>query len=248
MRDLSRASGLDLRLDSQKHALAFGKTVVSAPAREVSSLKYRLYGGAREIKDSDILRKNKLRFDLILLAFGRRGLQMPRTPGSTGQGGFPKLYEAVYGEAWFLLQKENKEDCRVIEDVILVKVKPGRKIIIPPGYGHILINPGKDDLVAAGFSSKALTRESQAGETAGYARSKGGAYFIFKDNLGEFFQPNPFYRDVPYMRIAVVSARIERFGVSSNEPVYNLLSKGIEKLDFLNNPAKYDYSDVFEFV
>ena len=164
------------------------------------------------------------------------------------QGGLPKLYEALYGEAWFLLQKENKEDCRVIEDVILVKVKPGQKIIIPPGYGHILVNPAEDDLVVAGFSSKALTCESQASETAGYARAKGGAYLIFKDNFGELFQPNPFYREVPYMRIAVAPARIERFGVSSNEPVYNLLSKGIEKLDFLNNPAKYDYSDVFEFV
>ncbi len=243
MRDLSRASGLDLRLDSQKHALAFGKTVVRAPVREVSSLKYRLYGGAREIKDSDILRKNKLRFDLILLRSGSLGLQMPRSPGSCPQGGFPELYEALYGEAWFLLQKENKEDCRVIEDVILVKVKPGRKIIIPPGYGYILINPGKDDLVAAGFSSSRVTCESEK-----YLKAKGGAYFIFKDNLGEIFEPNPFYRDVPYIRIAVVSARIERFGVSSNEPVYNLLSKGIEKLDFLNNPAKYDYSDVFEFV
>ncbi len=245
MRDLSRASGLDLRLDSQKHALAFGKTVVSAPAREVSSLKYRLYGDAREIKDTDILRKNKLRFDLILLAFGRRGIQMPRTPGSAGQGGFPKLYEAVYGEAWFLLHKETKEDPRVIEDVILVKVKPGRKIIIPPGYGHILINPAEDDMVACAFSSVELIPEPKSGEGPGGA----AAYFIFKDNLGDpFFQPNPFYRDVPYMRIAVVSARIERFGVSSNEPVYNLLSKGIEKLDFLNNPVKYDYSDVFEFL
>lgn len=245
MRDLSRASGLDLRLDSQKHALAFGKTVVSAPAREVSSLKYRLYGDAREIKDTDILRKNKLRFDLILLRSGRRGIQMPRTPWSAGQGGFPKLYEAVYGEAWFLLHKETKEDPRVIEDVILVKVKPGRKIIIPPGYGHILINPAEDDLVACVFSSVELIPEPKSGEGPGGA----GAYFIFKDNLGDpFFQPNPFYRDVPYMRIAVVSARIERFGVRSNEPVYNLLSKGIEKLDFLNNPAKYDYSDVFEFL
>lgn len=248
MLDLSRASGLDLRLDSQKHALAFGKTVVRAPAREVSSLKYRLYGGAREIKDTDILRKNKLRFDLILLRSGRPGFQMPRTPGSCPQGGFPKLYEAVYGEAWFLLQKESKEDCRVIEDVILVKVRPAQKIIIPPGYGHILINPGKDDLVAAGFSSKALTRESQAGETAGYARAKGGAYFIFKDNLGEFFQPNPYYQGVPYMRMAGPGARMKSLGLDSASPVYNLLSKGIEKLDFLNNPAKYDYSDVFKFL
>ena len=81
MRDLSRASGLDLRLDSQKHALAFGKTVVLGHTKEAGSLKYRLYGDAREIKDTDILRKNKLRFDLTLLRSGRRGLQMPRTPG-----------------------------------------------------------------------------------------------------------------------------------------------------------------------
>lgn len=244
MLDLSRVSGLDLRLDSQKHALAFGKTVVSDPAREVSSLKYRLYGGAREIKDTDILRKNKLRFDLILLAFGRRGIQMPRTPGSCPQGGFPKLYESVYGEAWFLLQKENKEDPRVIEDVILVKVRPAQKIIIPPGYGHILVNPGKDDLVACAFSSARLIQEPQTVEGPGGA----GAYFIFKDNLGEFFQPNPYYQGVPYMRMAGPGARMKSLGLDSTSPVYNLLSKGIEKLDFLNNPAKYDYSDVFKFL
>ncbi len=168
---------------------------------------------------------------------------MPRTLGVYPQGGRTKLYEVIFGQAWFLLQKENKDDCRIIDDVILAKAKKGEKILLPPGYGHVLINPGKDDLVAACFSSRALICESQK-----YLKAKGGAYFIFKDNLGEFFQPNPFYREVPYMRIAAAAARIERFGLSSTEPVYNLVSKGIEKLDFLDNPAKYDYSDVLEFL
>ena len=168
---------------------------------------------------------------------------MPRTLGAYPRGGLIRLYEVIFGQAWFLLQKENKDDSRIIDDVILAKAKKGEKILLPPGYGHVLINPGKDDLVAACFSSRALICESQK-----YLQAKGGAYFIFKDSLGEFFQPNPFYREVPYMRIAVPAARIERFGLSSTEPVYNLVSKGIEKLDFLNNPAKYDYSDVLEFL
>ncbi|HLD41023.1 MAG TPA: glucose-6-phosphate isomerase family protein [Candidatus Omnitrophota bacterium] len=243
MRDLSRASGLDLRLDSRKHALVFGKAVVHSLAKESGSLKCRLYGDARGIKDTDILYKNKLKFDLTLLSPGRIGKHLPMTLGVYPRDGRTKLYEVISGQAWFLLQKENKDDCRIIDDVILLKAREGEKIILPPGYGHVLINPGKDDLVAACFSSRALICESQK-----YLRAKGGVYFIFKDNLGEFFQPNPFYREVPYMRIACPSSQVERFGLNSAETLYNLASKGIEKLDFLNNPAKYDYSDVLEFL
>ena len=121
----------------------------------------------REIKDSDILRKNKLRFDLILLAFRQSGaFRCPGLPGVVPRVDSLNCMKRFMQEAWFLLPKENKEDCRVIEDVILVKVKPGRKIIIPPGYGHILINPGEDDLVIASFSSKALAaREPGPGES-----------------------------------------------------------------------------------
>ncbi len=240
MLDLSRASGLDLRLDNRKHSLVFGKTVVrGTPAREVGSLKYRLYGGAGAIKDTVLLRENKLRFDLILLGPGRKDREMPRTPFAPGQGGFPKLYEAVHGEAWFILQKESKDAPRVIEDVILAKVNPGQKLIIPPGYGHILVNPAEDDLVACVFSSVDLIQGQQA---------KAAAYFIFKDRLGEFFQPNPYYQEVPCMRMASPGAGMKSLGLESTSPVYNLLSRAVERLDFLNNPAKYDYSDIFKFL
>lgn len=233
-----------MRLDSRKHSLVFGKAVVRAPAKEVGSLRCRLYCGAGAIKDADILRENKLKFDLVLLGPCRKDRQMPRTPVDPGQGGFPKLYEAVYGEAWFLLQKESKGAPRIIEDVILAKVKPGQKIIIPAGYGHILVNPSQDDLVACAFSSVGLIPETKSGDGPGGRP----AYFIFKDSLGEFFQPNPYYQEVPYMRMASPGARMKSLDLDSTSPVYNLLSKGIERLDFLNNPARCDYSDVFKFL
>ena len=41
------------------------------------------------------------------------------------------------GEAFYLLQRSD------LRDVVAVMAKAGEFVLIPPGYGHVTLNPGK---------------------------------------------------------------------------------------------------------
>ena len=100
---------------------------------------------------------------------------------------YPEVYEVLSGRAHYLLQTEPGEDG---VEALLIEAFPGDKVLIPPGYGHITINPGNVPLimsnwVAAGFAS-----------VYGPVRELGGgAYFeIAAAGGGEEFIVNPNYR------------------------------------------------------
>lgn len=259
MEDLRKSSGLDIQLDTKKHCLVLGKDVNRAPAavRYLKEMKealvqpeierpdelYYMYRDVHRIKDEKIIRSNKLRYDVTIIRPDRLGSEYMKTAGHYHPGYFGELYEVLYGAAWCLLQKKNQKDHRIIEDVILIKAKAGDKIVIPPYYGHILINVGKEHLVTSNWVSGGFSSEYGL-----YKKTHGAAYYIFEDTLGERFEVNPYYQEVPKIRVARPARIIEKFGILSGRPMYPLLYKEIKKLDFLNNPLNYDYRDVFEFL
>ena len=61
----------------------------------------------------------------------------PENPAGTG---YPELYEVVEGVAHFLLQK------KTLEHIVLVKAAKGDIVLIPLGYGHVTINPSRDEI------------------------------------------------------------------------------------------------------
>src|SRR3989338_3234016 len=259
MEDLSKASGLEFKLDAKKHSLILGKDLnkVKPVVRRLKEMKevlvrkditkpaelYYMYRDLRENKDEFDIRKNKLRYDVTIIRPDRLGNEFMKTAGHYHPGDFGELYEVLSGSAWCLLQKRNAGDERIIEDVILVKAETGDKIVIPPGYGHILINITGDYLVTSNWVSAEFSSEYELYEKAG-----GAAYYIFEDSLGERFEVNPYFKKVPRIRMAKPAKEIKKFGLLSGVPMYPLLYKEAGKLDFLNNPLKYDYSDVFVFL
>ena len=52
---------------------------------------------------------------------------------------YPEVYEVLDGEAHYLLQRAKDEES--VDDVLLVKATRGDKVIVPPNYGHVTINP-----------------------------------------------------------------------------------------------------------
>ena len=258
IQDLSKTSGLDLELDDSRHSLILGEGLarISPAVRFLKDIKdvlaqkdaagpdklYYMYRNLHKVKDEFELRKNGLRYDVTIIRPERLGSEFMKTAGHYHPGAFGELYEVLSGKAWCLLQKKNEKDYRIIEDVILVKAQAGDKIVIPPGYGHILINPAGEHLVTSNWVSSEFSSEYDL-----YKKTQGGAYYIFEDNLGELFEANPFYQKVPKIRAARPADRIAKFGLKSAVPMYPLLYREVHKLDFLNNPLKYDYSDVFIF-
>ncbi|HDZ77483.1 MAG TPA: glucose-6-phosphate isomerase [Candidatus Omnitrophica bacterium] len=256
MINLKINSGLALKLNLKNLELIFGNDIASRKAlvRNASEMKdvllgkneqmqegiYYMYRGLSRINDCDKIQRNSLRYDVTVIASGFLGEEFVKTFGHYHSNSYPEVYEILWGEALCILQKSAVEDPLKIEDVILIRAKAKEKIVIPPGYGHILINPSVNlPLVSANWISVKLESDYSI-----YKKAKGAAYFV-TNNDGEFdFIKNNSYKNLPDIRVMHSIPSIEEFGISFDKPIYNILETA-EKLDFLNNPGKYNFDNCF---
>ena len=73
------------------------------------------------------------------------------------------------GEAHTLLQKVSQLG---VEDAVLLTAKKGDCLIIPPGYGHVTINPGKKELLMAN-----LVCDGFEADYSQFAQRRGACYY-----------------------------------------------------------------------
>lgn len=254
MIDLKENSGLPIKLSQDYHLIFENNLPEVAPAvRTIDDMKevlldktlkkpeelYYMYRDVAFSEDKEAQKKNQLRYDISVFKPDKLGKELMKSVGHYHSGDFPELYEVIAGEAWCLLQKPSKKNFKIIEDVILVKAKTKDKIICLPGYGHILIIPQNKTLVTSNWVSAQFKSDYSL-----YQKAQGAAYFILEENGSIKFQKNKFFTTVPSIREVIPSAKIEKFGLEKNKPIYPLI-KSPEKLRFLNYPKEFDYSYVF---
>ena len=122
-------------------------------------------------------------------------------PANPAGAGFPERYEGV---AHVLLQK------KTLDHIALAKATNGDIVNIPPGYGHVTINPSRDEtLVMANLVSTAFVSEY-----AFYEMMHGAALYDLIDNT---LVRNPHYPIVPDVQemIAHISP-LKQFGDRSS--------------------------------
>ena len=207
------------------------RSVLADPGCPASDPLYYMYRDlARSPADRRWLIDHRLRYDITVIPprdlcgehVKTKGHYHPANPAGTG---YPELYEVLEGTAQFLLQS------RKLDDVILVHADTGSRVIIPPGYGHITINPSPGTaLVLANLVSTAF--ESEYGE---YEALHGAAYYVMSNGR---ITGNRHYPDMPPVRkYAVVRGR-GAAGRSCTGPIYVMIGDR-DALAFLNEPEKY---------
>ncbi len=124
---------------------------------------YFMYRGVYHENDVSVFERTGIRHDLTVIRPGTVNGEFLKTYGhyhpESRPGGptYPEVYEVLYGRGYFLMQKASDSMDR-LEDVYLVEGKVGSKVVIPPGYGHVTVNPGTDwlliaNLVYSGFQA-----------------------------------------------------------------------------------------------
>ncbi len=150
-------------------------------------IAYYMYRGVKTYED--------LRYDITVLPYRRLGREHVKTFGhyhnraSNGRP-YPEIYEVISGKAVFVLQKPAGP---VIEDLIVVEVHEGESILVPPGYGHVTVNPGEGTLIYANLVCK-LVR----GDYSLFRRMRGAAVYLTVFGTLK----NPMYSQVPAPRNA----------------------------------------------
>ncbi len=178
-------------------------------------------------EDKEKMLEKGLRYDITYIPPAKIGKEFVKTYGhyhpKANSVSYPEVYEVLEGKAIYLLQKGLD-----VERVIVVEAEKGDKVIIPPDYGHVTINPGNEPLRMANWVSRNFKSIYDP-----YTERKGACYYYLEDG----WVKNDNYRDVPDIEFATCDFE-DVLGISKNEDMYTLVND-LDKLDFLNNPEKY---------
>lgn len=206
------------------------RSVLAYPECPCSGSIYFMYRGiAKNDDDQQWFNKKHLRFDITIIPakticgeyVKTKGHYHPNAPSGIG---YPELYEVIGGEAHYLLQN------KTLDDIICIRATMGEKIIIPPGYGHVTINPSPlttltmANLVSSLFSS----------DYGPYEESHGGAYY---ELLGGHFIKNLHYFNIPPLRCLHPKEYIA-LNITKGISLYDLVEMR-EDLSYLNHPEHY---------
>lgn len=201
-------------------------------------LYYMFRDVARDEADAKQIEERGLRYDITIIPPNTLGLEFVKTaghyhpylPGSNLT--YPELYEIQEGEAHYLLQRKSVEQHdETITDVVVVNAKRGDKVLIPPNYGHVTINPSDSTLKMANWVARTFSSIYEP------IKRKGGAAY-FELTTGEFIK-NERYGEVPAIMYAKpAEIRPKELELSIEGAMYELLGEP-EKLGFLINPAGF---------
>jgi glucose-6-phosphate isomerase len=257
MLDLKNFLGFDVKFDEQQYKLVFAddpsprtpavrtieqmQEVLADPSVSSPKELYYMYRDVYCTKDHNTIQEHKMRFDVTVIKPGMLGKEFMKTAGHYHPGSYPELYEVVYGEALCLQQKADKNNPKVIKEVIVVKAKQGQKIICLPNFGHILINISQKPLITSNWVSAEFSSEYDL-----YKKAQGAAYYALSDKGNISWQKNKFYTEVPKITFLTPGDDIAQFGLKTGVPMYSLVRGGLKKIDFLNNPNNYKYESAFK--
>lgn len=124
-----------------------------------------------------------------------------KTYGHYHVGQLDETYWVVQGEGIVLQQKliDGTEPDRV-EDFRAVRVKAGDSVYMPPGYGHLVANIGKEWLVTVDDSP--VEGAGDSASMPGHAdyslvqKMRGFAYYVVEKSGSPVLVPNKLYKEI----------------------------------------------------
>lgn len=245
--DLGRACGVPVCVGPDGVSLEFGPGArkVAPEARLLADMRevlynqtastpkelYYMYRGVALEEDIETHARAGLRFDVTVLRAGKVGPEYIKTAGhyhpQVGESGltYPELYQVLHGRAHYLLQRVGENPAEIV-DVVIIDAGPGDRVLVPPGYGHITINPGPGPLVMANWVAAGFASIYEA-----MRAFRGGAYYEVEEEGRGLFVENSAYAHVP-------APRLVKPGLPAwlGLPAGPLYSCPLVRLDFLLDP------------
>jgi glucose-6-phosphate isomerase, archaeal len=190
-----------------------------------------------------ILKEKDLAYGFTILPARMIGREFVKTHGHSHPSiigkhySFPEIYAQISGLMWLFLQKHHPDDLSVIEECYLIKMQPGDKVLIPPNYAHMQINPSPNEpSITAGLYSQTVKPEFGF-----YKQKKGFAYYILDKGDDIEVLQNPNYSHHPPM-IQLNQTTSTIFQVDDPlPPLWISLMKTPGSYGFLSNPSETAY-------
>ena len=246
LKNLKVQSGLPLSLENGKIVLTEQAVSLPVAYRQLeeavpylkdksadfnSDYLYAMYKGVHLKNDTDLFKKYHLRYDITQISPGLIGKEFVKTIGHYHKDLSSEIYEVLSGEAIFLFQKISSGG--EADEIYLIRVGVGQKVIVPSGYGHITINPGKDFLIVTDISFDKMEPDYDF-----FKNYKGAAYYVLENNNDIATVRNENYSSVGNLRIGKPK-EIPELNVYFSKPLYPSFIESPEKFDFITHPENY---------
>jgi glucose-6-phosphate isomerase len=268
MMDLQSISGIPMQID-QSGALIFDPELIIEESRarvldeltevyldqeacQGSQPAYWMYNGVLRRADLPRLTDLPVRYELTLFPDMTIGRERVKTlghihaPDPVSGIDFPEICEVLVGTAHFLFQKLDLSGPSA-PSAFFVEVKAGEKMVIPPGYEHLTINPNSGPMLFSDVVTRGLS-----GIYNNLRAAHGGAYLEVVENSSTHFIQNPAYTTAAPLRKASPKA-FPALHLQSDQPLYQaLLETRAEYWPFLWDPTCFqatfpDLDSLFQF-
>lgn len=211
--------------------------VLLYPEQGGPDILYHMYRGTGLEKDKLAIMNDEVRFDITVIHPGKIGSEYiktlghyhPMAPGRLYT--YPEVYQVLHGKAHFLMQKGG-DITGEIQDFVVADFEIGDILLIPPFYGHVTVNPGKEPLVMANW----IARDFSSVYEPIRAR-KGMVYYNVEYKNQSIFMPNDSYGSHPRPRLAK-PGDLPEFGLQRGKSMYKSWQEGAD-LGFLVKPNLY---------
>ena len=252
--DLSDIAGFPLRLDPQTpEATTHGGLRFETQARSMQQMQTVLlepdalprespvYWISRLYDDDQpaaVLERTHLAFACVLvpsLQVGREyakthGHYHPAIPGT--RLAYPEVYTHYFGKLYLLMQRRVNCQPAALDDCVLIDMQPGKSVMVPPGYAHILINPSDGPALMAGLYCPDFAAHYEP-----IRSMAGAAYYLVNGDGGEQSIVNERYSQrPPLLRLTdVTGTRFEP--PDGDRPLWASLQHDPERYAILTDPA-----------
>jgi len=253
MKSLKKISGLDIGLDGERLVYG-GEFEVQPQARlflEAEKVYRSSYGDPRKElyhmyryfekpSDKKTFEKADVEYDITVIGPGKIGDEYIKTKGHyhalvpKTEISYPEVYEVIEGRIEYLVQKRPNDKKET--EVVIIRAEPGDKVIVPPGYGHVSVNVGREAAVSSNLQKRDLPAGADYG---GFEYFRGGA--LYRTEKG--WEENLEYL-VKTTGYALPKEKPE-WGLVKDSSLYESFAAYPEKFGFLTRPQDYDFSDIW---
>ncbi len=261
MTDLTELAGYPLKFDEETVGVSFGpemrmpqystreldalRPVLLDPEAEGPDVIYWMYRDCGLPENAALGEAHHLRYDLSAFRPVTLGPEFMKTSGHYHpvipgrRVAYPEVYEVLHGEALYIMQTVDdyaaSPEELIVEDVIMVRVSAGQKIIMPPGYGHVTVNTLDEPLLMTNWVSNEFSSFYGSVENA-----RGFAWYVVSD-AGEpsYLENKSYAQGVPAVRWAEVQ-EVPDLGLVWDTPMYQACVEAPENFRFLNAPEEYE--------
>jgi glucose-6-phosphate isomerase len=201
---------------------------------------YSMVNGVYRVDDLAAAARSPLRYELTVLPPRRLGREYVKTLGhihSPAPGGtmtYAEVYEVLWGRAHFLFFRMHPNELDV-DEIVVVEAEPGERVVVPPGYHHLSVNPGEEAMIFSDLIDRSAATDYSL------LRSRGGApYFCIATTPGPRYQPNPRYTSAPEPR-HLRARDLPGHQMLPPMPLYRMALDAPGALAFLGDPAPYSH-------